>query len=57
MDQTEDGQNATVEAWLRTEVVAAYDEMCANPGRAISSEQLRARLAEVYRQWTLESNS
>lgn len=38
-----------VESWLRTEVAAAYDEVHADPSRSISSEKLRARLAERHR--------
>ncbi len=48
MDETEDDQDSAVEAWLRTEVVAAYDELQANPHRAINAEELRARLAAHY---------
>jgi antitoxin ParD1/3/4 len=35
-----------VETWLRTEVVAAYDELRAEPSRAISSDEMRAQLRE-----------
>lgn len=34
-----------VEHWLRTEVVAAYDAMRANPERGISAEEARAHFA------------
>ena len=33
-----------VEAWLRTEVAAAYDAVVADPTRAVSAESVRARL-------------
>jgi hypothetical protein len=35
----------TVEYWLRTEVVAAYDEMKSDPSRGRSIAQVRANLA------------
>jgi hypothetical protein len=54
IDQTEDGQDATVETWLRTEVVAAYDAITANPDRAISAEELRARLAAHHQKMLAE---
>ncbi|NMW59610.1 type II toxin-antitoxin system ParD family antitoxin [Mobiluncus mulieris] len=38
-------RDAAMEHWLRTEVVAAYDELEANPTWAITSAQLRQRLA------------
>lgn len=38
-----------VEEWLRTEVVAAYDELRADPSRAVSSEQMRAHLTELHK--------
>jgi putative addiction module CopG family antidote len=31
-----------IETWLRTEVIAAYDELRADPSRAISSDEMRA---------------
>jgi putative addiction module CopG family antidote len=34
-----------LEAWLRTDVAAAYDEMKADPSRARSAAQVRASLA------------
>ncbi len=37
-----------VEVWLRDEVVPAYDAMKADPTRAISVEEIRARLAEEH---------
>ena len=42
-------RDSAVERWLRTEVVRAYDELAADPGSAISAEQvftdLRAHIA------------
>jgi Uncharacterised protein family (UPF0156). len=37
-----------VETWLRTEVAASYDELRADPSRAISSADMRAHLAELH---------
>lgn len=34
-----------VEAWLRTEVAAAYDAVVADPARVVSAQAVRARLA------------
>lgn len=44
-----------VETWLRTEVVAAYDELRADPSRAISAQELRAHLAELHKRHSSES--
>lgn len=48
-------QEEAVERWLRTEVVAAYDELRADPSKAISSEDMRAHLAALHRQRTSEN--
>ncbi|WOQ16880.1 type II toxin-antitoxin system ParD family antitoxin [Raineyella sp. W15-4] len=37
-----------IENWLRTEVVASYDELRADPSQAISSADMRAHLAELH---------
>lgn len=37
-----------VESWLRQEVGPAYDALKADPSRAISSDQVRARLAAEH---------
>lgn len=37
-------RNAAVERWLRTEVVQAYDELDADPGSAVSAEEVFAGL-------------
>ncbi len=37
-----------VETWLRTEVVASYDELRADPSWAISAADMRAHLAELH---------
>ncbi|EBV3599848.1 type II toxin-antitoxin system ParD family antitoxin [Salmonella enterica subsp. enterica serovar Virchow] len=39
-------QDRALETWLRTEVVAAYDELKANPSVGQTVEQVRAHLAE-----------
>jgi antitoxin ParD1/3/4 len=38
-------RDQAVEAWLQTEVAAAYDAAVADPTRAVSAQALRARLA------------
>lgn len=43
-------RDQAVEAWLRAEVVASYDELRGDPTRAISSEDMREHLAELHRQ-------
>lgn len=46
-----------VETWLRTEVVASYEELRADPSRAISSADMRARLAELHAKRLAERDS
>ena len=38
-------RDEAVEAWLRSEVRASYEELRADPSRALSSEDIRAELA------------
>ena len=38
-------QEKAVESWLRTEIAEAYDELRADPSRAISSDEMRKRMA------------
>jgi antitoxin ParD1/3/4 len=38
-------RDQAVEAWLQTEVAAAYDAAAADPSRAVSAQAVRARLA------------
>ena len=38
-------RDQAVEAWLQTEVAAAYDAAVADPIRTVSAQALRARLA------------
>ncbi len=46
-----------VETWLRTEVVASYDELRTDPARAISSADMRAHLAELQARRLAERDS
>lgn len=41
-------RDEAVETWLRSEVTASYDELRADPTRAISSAELRAHLTELH---------
>lgn len=50
-------QEEAIERWLRTEVAEAYDELRADPSRAVSSEDLRARLARLHEQQGREAGS
>jgi antitoxin ParD1/3/4 len=43
-------QNRALEHWLRTEVVAAYDELDADPSLGRPLEEVRARLAAKHEQ-------
>jgi antitoxin ParD1/3/4 len=40
-------RDQALEKWLRTEVVAAYDEAKADPSSLLDSEQVRERLAKL----------
>lgn len=39
-------RDGAVESWLHGEVVQAYDALKADPSRAVTASQIRARLAE-----------
>lgn len=41
-------RDRAVEAWLRDQVVTAHDQLQENPSRAISSQDMRAHLAELH---------
>lgn len=41
-------RDEAVEAWLRDEVSGAYDALLADPGSAISADEVRARLAAKH---------
>ena len=40
-------RDRAVEAWLRDEVVPAYDRLAADPSGALTPDEARARLREV----------
>ena len=42
-------QDRAIEHWLRTEVAAAYDELETDPSKALTTDQVRASLAEARR--------
>ncbi|MPZ34379.1 MAG: type II toxin-antitoxin system ParD family antitoxin [Rhodospirillales bacterium] len=42
-------RDRALETWLRTEVVAAYDDAKANPSSLLSSSQARAKLAALHK--------
>lgn len=48
-------RDQAIEAWLAREVCAAYDALKAEPARAVSATQVRARLAATHRQATKRS--
>ncbi len=43
-----EARDEAVERWLRTEVVATYDEMKAHPERGIPAEEVRANFERLY---------
>ena len=50
-------QEKAVESWLRTEVAEAYDELHADPSRAISSDEMRKRMAAHHAQHATDNPS
>lgn len=50
-------RDEAVEAWLRSDVVAAYDELRADPSQAISADDMRAHLAMVHGERTASSGA
>ncbi len=46
-----------VENWLRTEVVASYDELRADSSLALNSADMRAHLAELHARRLAERDS
>lgn len=42
-------RDRAIEHWLRTEVVAAYDELKADQSKALTIDEVRASLAEARR--------
>lgn len=43
-----EARDEAVERWLRTEVVASYDEMKTHPERGIPAEEVRANIERLY---------
>ncbi len=50
-------RDEAVENWLRTEVIASVEELCADPSRAISSEEMRAELSRWHAERLADSSS
>lgn len=50
-------QEHAVETWLRTEVVSAYDELQADPSRAISATEMCDHLARTHARRTTEGGA
>jgi len=46
--RTLEDRDRDLEHWLRTEVVAAYDALAADPSRGLSLDEVRAGLAELH---------
>jgi len=44
-----------IDAWLRTEVAAAYDAIKKDPARAVPASKVRAHLMEMHRQGSPQS--
>ena len=40
-------RDRAIDQWLRTEVVAAYDELKTDPSKALTPDQVRTALAEA----------
>lgn len=43
-------RDRAIERWLHSEVAAAYDELKADPSKALTPDQVRASLAEARKQ-------
>ena len=50
-DRTDD---SGAETWLRTEVVAAFDELRTDPSQAIRAEDVRASVTSLHALWKTE---
>ena len=48
-------RDRAVENWLRKEVGQAYDALKADPARAVTVDQVRARLADEHKQSTAKA--
>jgi hypothetical protein len=49
-----DRDEAIIESWLHSDVIAAYYELLANPSQAISSDEMHAHLVELHSQRSAE---
>lgn len=47
-------RDRAIERWLHAEVAAAYDELKADPSKALTADQVRASLAKARRRRALE---
>ncbi|MGO2053874.1 ribbon-helix-helix domain-containing protein [Glutamicibacter sp. 287] len=50
-------RESAIEAWLQDEVAASYDELRADPSKAVSAADLRAHLAQVHGERGRENDS
>ncbi|RUL79636.1 type II toxin-antitoxin system ParD family antitoxin [Dyella choica] len=50
-------RDQAVEAWLRTEVAAAYDAVKADPSRLVSAADVRSRLATLPQRLLKKENA
>ena len=48
-------RDQAVEAWLRTEVAAAYDALKASPSRSVRVSQVRARLSAAHQKRSIKA--
>jgi putative addiction module CopG family antidote len=48
-------RDRAVENWLRQEVGSAYDALKADPARAVTVDQVRARLATEHKKFTAKA--
>lgn len=49
-------RDRALEHWLQTEVVAAYNEVRADPASRVSSDEVRARLSALHERTTQEQS-
>ncbi|MBZ8141587.1 type II toxin-antitoxin system ParD family antitoxin [Rubrivivax gelatinosus] len=47
-------RDSAVEKWLREDVAAAYDASQADPSRTVSVDEIRARLAALHAEHSVE---
>lgn len=48
-------RDQAVERWLQSEVAATYDALKADPSKAVSSADVRARLAKLHARTTAQA--